>query len=95
MLVDTPSILAWLDCIFGIAAGLYYLRNATRRMTDMDIRKRGLRIIKGLAMITLGLVYLLLAAGYIDLTQDYMALAVRTPLWVLFAAALGYAFIER
>ena len=88
-------IQAYMIGFLGIIAGLLYVRNSARRLTDMDYRKRTIRALKGSAYLIIGAIYFGIATGWVETPNPTSALIVRMMLIIVFSLSAAYAYIER
>lgn len=89
------TIMAAMIGVFGLTAGFLYVRNSTRRLTEMDVRKRSIRFFKGVTFIFAGLFYVGIVFGAIETPSVIGALIARMLFVIIFALSTAYAYIER
>jgi len=88
-------IQAYMIGLLGLIAGFLYVRNSARRLTDMDIRKRTIRALKGISYLIIGALYFGIAVGVLEVPNPTSALVVRMMLIIIFSLSAAYAYIER
>lgn len=89
------TIMALMIAAFGILSGVLYIRNSTRRLTEMDIRKRAIRFLKGVTFLAAGFFYIGIVFGGVETPSLVGALVARMLFVIIFALSAAYAYIER
>ncbi len=89
------TLMALMIGIWGLLAGVLYIRNSARTLTEMDMRKRTIRFLKGIIYLCMGLFYVGVALHIIPIPSVLGVLVSRMLLAVLFALSTAYAYIER